>query len=277
MGREQQTVGFADREQRIARFEGLVGEDIETRSGQLPGVEGCGQRRFVDDSAAGDVDEYGRGFHQGQFPRTDQSARAVRQRGVDRHHVGPGQQFVERQGGVGLLAHDARYGGVGDLASQRFGDFGDIAPDVAQSDDAPFRSVELVGSTAEMVLQGRSGVCGFDVVVVIDHLPQQSDGRADGGFRHGVGRVTHGVLYGNALVGGRVEVDVVHARRRHADQPQAGKLLQRLAAENHFVGNHHVGFAAAFHGLFAGRRLIARVIAQRTDGRQVGASERVFV
>ena len=128
-----------------------------------------------------------------------------------------------------------------------------------------------------MVLQGRSGVGGFDIIVVIDHLPQQPDGRADGGFCHGMGRITHGVLHRDALFFRRVEVDVVHARRRRADQPQTGELPKGLAAEDHLVGNHYVGFAAAVDDLIAGGRFVTRVAAQRTDGPEVGASEAVFV
>ena len=137
--------------------------------------------------------------------------------------------------------------------------------------------MELVGRAAEMVLQGRPGVGGLDIAVVVDHLPQQPDSRADGGLGHGVGRVSHGVLHGDALFRRRVEVDVVHTRRRHADQPQAGKLSEGLAAENHLVGNHHVGFAAAADDLFAGGRFVTRVVAQRTDGVEIGTSEAVFV
>lgn len=70
-----------------------------------------------------------------------------------------------------------------------------------------------------------------------------------------------------------LEVDVVHAGRRHADQPQAGKLPEGFAAENHLVGDHHVGFAAAVGDLFAGRGPITRVVAQRADGPEVGVAE----
>lgn len=100
---------------------------------------------------------------------------------------------------------------------------------------------------------------------------------ADGGLRHGVGRVAHGVLHRDALFGRGVEVDVVHARCRHADQPQAGKPAEGFAAENHLVGDHRVGFAAAADDLLAGRGPVTRVIAQRADGPEVGASEAVLV
>lgn len=240
-------------------------------------VEGRGQRRFVHDAAARHVDQDGRRLHQRQFARADQIARAVVQRGVDRHHVGPSEQFVERLFGIGFLAHDARGRGIGDAASQRLGDAGDAAADVAQPDDAPFRAVKLVCGAPEVVLQGRSCICGLDVAVVIDRLSQQADGRADGGLRHGVGRVAHGIFHRNAQFGRGLEVDVVHAGRRHADQPQAGELSEGFAAENHLVGDHHVGFAAAVGDLFADRGPITRVVAQRADGPEVGVAERVFV
>jgi len=55
------------------------------------------------------------------------------------------------------------------------------------------------------------------------------------------------------------------------------ELPEGFAAENHLVGDHHVGFAAAVGDLFADRGPITRVVAQRADGPEVGVAERVFV
>ena len=57
VGREQQAVGFADAEQRTVGGEGFAREDVEGRAGDRTPVERFGQRRFIDDAAAGDVYE----------------------------------------------------------------------------------------------------------------------------------------------------------------------------------------------------------------------------
>ena len=122
-----------------------------------------------------------------------------------------------------------------------------------------------------------SGVFALHVAVVIDRLAQQGDRRADRGFGHRVGRVPHGVAHGDAPFGGGLEVDVVHARRRHADQPQAGQPFERIAAHGHLVRDRHLRVAAAFGCLLAARGRVTRVVAQRADRREVGAAEAVFV
>lgn len=67
----------------------------------------------------------------------------------------------------------------------------------------------------------------------------------------------------------------------HNAAPHLGACVESLpegfAAENHLVGDHHVGFAAAVGDLFADRGPITRVVAQRADGPEVGVAERVFV
>ena len=50
---------------------------------------------FVDDSAAGRVDQKGLGFHQRQLRGTDQVFRLPVQRAVDRDEIRPGEQFIE--------------------------------------------------------------------------------------------------------------------------------------------------------------------------------------
>ena len=123
------------------------------------------------DAAARHVDQDGRRLHQRQFARADQIARAVVQRGVDRDDVGTAQQFGERKRGVRLFAHDARRRGVAYFAAECRRQPRHLAADGAESDDAPFRAVELVGGQCEMELLSGGGVgAALDVTVVIDDL-----------------------------------------------------------------------------------------------------------
>ena len=278
VGREQQAVGFADAEQRTVGGEGFAREDVEGRAGDRTPVECFGQRRFIDDAAAGDVYEEGRAFHDRQFRRADQSAGAVVQRGVDRDDVGAAQQFGERKRGVRLFAYDARRRGVAHFAAECRCQPCYLAADGAESDDAPFRAVELVGGQCEMELLSGGGVgAALDVTVVIDDVATQCDGRSEGGFGHGVRRVACGVLYLDPQLGRGFEVDVVGAGGGYAGQPQPGQGLKRFVAQDHLVGDYHVGFAAAVGKLFRRRAGVTLVFAQGLEPAEVGASECVLV
>jgi len=109
-------------------------------------VERFGQRGFVDDIAAGDVDEQGRGFHPAELLGADQPPRVSVERTVDRHHVGPCEQFVERKGGVGLLACDARRRVVAHLAAESRSQSRHFTADRTQPDDHPNGARAAAGS-----------------------------------------------------------------------------------------------------------------------------------
>ena len=139
------------------------------------------------------------------------------------------------------------------------------------------RAVELVGRAAEVVLPFGPGVVLLHVAVVVDALAQQCDGGADGRLRDRMGRVTHGVLHGDAPFGRGGQVDVVHSRGGHADQPQAGQAFERGTVERHLVGDDDVGVGRTGDDLFAPCGFVARIVPQRTDRRKVGLPEAVLV
>ena len=197
---------------------------------------------------------------------------------MDRDDVGTAQQFGERKRGVRLFAHDARRRGVAYFAAECRRQPRHLAADGAESDDAPFRAVELVGGQCEMELLSGGGVgAALDVTVVIDDVAAQCDGRSEGGFGHGVRRVACGVLYLDPQLGRGFEVDVVGSGGGHADQPQPGQGPKRFAAQDHLVGDYHVGFAAAVGKLFRRRAGVTLVFAQGLEPAEVGASECVLV
>ena len=71
-----------------------------------PFAQGSDERGFVDDSAAGGVDQVGAGFHRGQRRVVDEVAGLRGERGVHRHHVAFGEQ------GAGVDEGDAVLGGA---------------------------------------------------------------------------------------------------------------------------------------------------------------------
>ena len=127
------------------------------------------------------------------------------------------------------------------------------------------------------LLSGGGVGAALDVTVVIDDVAAQCDGRSEGGFGHGVRRVACGVLYLDPQLGRGFEVDVVGAGGGHADQPQPGQGPKRFAAQDHLVGDYHVGFAAAVGKLFGRRAGVTLVFAQGLEPAEVGASECVLV
>ena len=72
VGRSEQTVGVAQGEQGVVGLDRLRREYVERGAGDPAVVERFGQRGFVDDAAAGDVDEQGRGFHPVELLGADQ-------------------------------------------------------------------------------------------------------------------------------------------------------------------------------------------------------------
>ena len=278
MGREQDAVRGGDVRQRVVGRQGLLREDVERRTGDAAPVECRGQRRLVDDAAARHVDEDGRPLHDFELGGANEVARPGVERAVYRDDVGPAQQLGQREGGVALLACDARGGGVADLASEGLGQPRHLVADGAQPDDAPARAVQLVVGQGEVELPPRRGVgAALDVAVVVDAVAQQRDGGPERRLGHRVGRVSGGVAHLDAQLGRSLEVDVVHPRRGDADEPERGQRAQRLAVEHHLVGDDDPGRAAAFDDLLAGGVFVARIVAQRLDAAQVGAAQRVFV
>lgn len=72
VGRSEQTVGVAQGEQGVVGLDRLRREDVECGAGDPAVVERFGQRSFVDDAAAGDVDEPGPMVSSGELLGADQ-------------------------------------------------------------------------------------------------------------------------------------------------------------------------------------------------------------
>jgi hypothetical protein len=77
------------------RRQRLVAQDIQRRACQFARLHGFDQRLFVDDAAAGNIDQARGRLHQRQALTPDQMARLRRQWHVQRQEVGACHQRVE--------------------------------------------------------------------------------------------------------------------------------------------------------------------------------------
>ena len=99
MRREQQparALAF-EREQRVVVRRRLGGIDVDRRAAEMARRKMRGERRLVDDAAARGLDQDRARFHRPERTVIDHAARLRDQRHMQRHHVGGGQQLVERQ------------------------------------------------------------------------------------------------------------------------------------------------------------------------------------
>ena len=136
--RRQDDIGHLQK--RMVRRRRLLHENVEGGAGQVAGLEGVGQRLFVNDAAAGAVDDAGALAHQGHLAGADQVARLVGERRVDGEEIDLRQQSIEIGGG---LDADLAGGGGGEerveaehLHVEAGGAAGDLAADAAEADDA---------------------------------------------------------------------------------------------------------------------------------------------
>ena len=93
--RREDDIGRAG--QRRAGGQGLVGEDIDRRAGQVPGGEQLGERRLVDNPAARRVDQHRARLHRLHHLAAEEAPGLGGQRHVQRHDVALAQQVLQRR------------------------------------------------------------------------------------------------------------------------------------------------------------------------------------
>ena len=122
-------------------------EDVERCAGDLAGLERLGERHFVEQPAAGDVQDPHPVAHLGELGGAQEAFGLGRLRQVDRDEVGLGVDVV---GAVGLLdaelavalGADERVEGQ-DPHAEAAGALGDELPDAAEAEDAERLLVDL--------------------------------------------------------------------------------------------------------------------------------------
>ncbi len=193
-------------------------EDIERRAREVPGGERIGHGPFVDDPAAGHVDDDRARSHLGDLGPADQVASRARQRDMDGDHVGPAQEHrhVHQLDAVmgGLLGRDVRVGADDDHLHGA-GSIGDRLTDLPETDDAERPAAQL--ETGEL---GPRPFATPDAGVGRGRPPRdavEQRERVFGGRDRVAGRC---VDDRDAGTGRRLEVDVVDADAGPTDDDQ---------------------------------------------------------
>ncbi len=204
----------------------LVDEHVDTGTAHLAALQRRAQRRLVDQSAAGAVDQDDALAHLRDRRRVDDVAGLLGQRRVQRDHIGPRQQRVQ----VDLL--DAQVDGplVRQERIERHhphlqadGAVGDDGADIAAADQAEGLGGDLGAHEAGLLpLAGLGGgVGGGD-------LPGDREHHRDGVLGRGDGVAEGRVHHDDALGGGRRNVDIVDADAGTTDHLEAVGGLEQL-------------------------------------------------
>ena len=188
---------------------GFVDEHIQGGAGQLLPFQRFQQGLIVNQLAPGHIDEARAGLHQRQAGAGNQVHRAGRQRRVQGHEIGLGQQFLQghhrhAQAGREVGGHE---GVVGDEAHTEGGGaarhFGTHA---AQAHDAQGFVAHLNAHKG-----GALPLAGFHAGASLRDIARQRQHQRHGMLGGGHGVAHGGVDHGHAGPGGGVQVNVVHA------------------------------------------------------------------
>ncbi len=209
--------------------EGVVGggrfgfEDVESAAGDVAGIDGVFEGCFVDEAAAGAVDDEGAFVHESDALFVHYVAGVISEGDVEGDDIGTGEGDVG-----GFSECDFEFAGAGfceegvvgdDVHVEGLGAFGELGADAAHAEDGEAFAVEfdaLEGFARGVEVSGEdSGVGGADVSGGGEHEGERVLGGGDG--------VAGGRVHDDhAVVGGGVAVDVIDADSGAADGFEVG-------------------------------------------------------
>ena len=206
---------------------GLDREHVDGGTQDVLRLQGRSQRVDVDHGAARGIDEEAALLHASDLLGTHHVLRVRRLGHVQAHHVGLGQQLVQRgelaciaqrQLGLDVVEHHAHAQGLGQQAQ--------LGADMAIADDAQRLATHLerVGSALHPAAPVQQCVLLRDAAHQHDDLGQHQLGHA---ARVGERRVEHG----HATLGCGIQGDLVGPDAEGTDSDQLVGLLQHLGRE----------------------------------------------
>ena len=205
VGREDQAL--LNRPQGGCGLQGLIGIDIEGRAADHPVLNGLGDRRLINDSAAGAIDDARRGLHRFQQFRIDQVF-GIRGAGqVQADVVGFGKQGRQRHQPhlhvLGPLRRHKRVVGH-HIHAHGLGHPGHVGADLAEPHHPKFLLVELVAHIFLAV-----PAAGHGARVGMGHMARQREHQGQGMLCRGNGVALRGIHHNHAPLGRRGHIDVV--------------------------------------------------------------------
>ena len=234
------------------------GEDIAGVGAETTGLQGFGHRDVVNQCAARRVDENQTGGGSFQKRRVDESAVLLREGAVERHDARGGKGFVE-----GDFAHAGRERRLvlrGDGAHFRFEhteEFGDLAPDVAHTDEGNAHAAEFFDGFVPQTEIATARPVTFAVQLrILPHAVGDFEEQGEGVLRHGERAVGGHIADGDPTFAGGDDVHHIIARGGDQNQAESGKPVEDFGRDAHFVEDDHFGFGGARHDLCTRRALV---------------------
>ena len=266
------------RKQRIVRRGRLGRIDVDGGAAEMTGREMPGERRFVDDAAARRLNEDRTRFHGCKLGITDHAARRRDQRHVQRHHVGSGQQLLERHRSGAQRLRLCKVAGrrivESDAASHALEGLRDRGPDRAEPDHAHQQALQ----SRKVVGQHAAAKIHVPALADLGRRPgeaaQQHRGRGHGVFGDRAVACTGNVGDRNTEPRHRRLVEPVDAGAGDLDETETAALEQSVRKFRPHGRNHQRGgrpYALRQRGvigLAVGH--LQRRRRQRIDARKIG-------
>ena len=199
---------------------GFFQEHIERGAGDVAAVEQFLEGHFVDQAAAGAIDDADARLALQQIFAAEDVAGAVGERRVQADEIGPGQQFIQRHLGhahvLGAFRGEERIEGD-HLHLQAQGAIGNDAADVAGADEAQRFCRHF--DAHEAVLFPLAGLGGG---IGLGQLAGQRKHKRDGVFGGGDAVAERRVHHDDAECGSGRDIDIVHPYAGAAHHLQIG-------------------------------------------------------
>lgn len=231
-------------EEGVGGEDGFGGDDVAGGAGDAVRVQGIGESGFVDEWAAGGVDEEGGGFHPGDGFLGYQTLGFGRQGAVERDDIRFFEDFIdrgpsEREGGGGGAGT-----GVGeDVHFESGSEFRRALANASETDD----SQGLAGEFGEMGVFPETEVlavlpfAGEGHLAVLGRFFEEIEYQGKNELRDGVGAVDGDIRDGDAVLLGVSGVDDVVAGGEDGNEFQSGQLSQSVCTQRALVGEDDVG------------------------------------
>jgi len=248
--------------------EGFLAVDIEAGTGEAASEEGFEEGGFIDEGAAGDVDEDGGGPHEGEFGAADEVAGLRVEDGVEGDEIGGGEEVGKARaffnagalhgGGIdmGIETEDAH-------AEARASHAGEAAADAADADEAEGFAGEVAakpfGNGPGPAVAAHGGVEGAE-------LAGEGDHEGEGAFGDGFFGVFGDVGDGDAAAAGGIKVNGINANAVFDDTAEAGGGINDAGGDRGVAHEEEVSA-----GGFGGELILGNAFGQGAEFDAAGA------
>lgn len=224
--------GVVELAQRTVGREWFFGEHIETGAADRSALQGTNERCFVDESAAGGVDEQGAGLHLRERGVVDEMAGVGFERNVQRNDVAFREKLRKR---YGLTARNLNgpIAPAENAQTKRLRAHGDGATNVSKSDEPEGAPAKL----AAMIIRQRGAAAGVHKLVERADVFVVTEQKRHHMLGDGVGIESGGVtnLHAAPTAGGKIDVVIAGA---DLDKTQPRRLREKSVVDKNMLRDH---------------------------------------